>query len=66
MDIGLRDGIIKLPIGRDIYRDPAFQVSVEMSARAQLKRPEAVKYARKLLIRRAFYNTTESSWAHGL
>jgi Icc protein len=27
---------------------------------------DAIKYARKLLVRRAFYGSTESSWPHGL
>ncbi|MCP3393067.1 metallophosphoesterase [Bradyrhizobium sp. CCGB12] len=66
VDIGQPNGVIKLPIGRDIYRDPAFQVAVEMSANTEMKRAEAINYARKLLIRRAFYGSTESSWAHGL
>ncbi|MGV7216191.1 metallophosphoesterase family protein [Bradyrhizobium sp. UFLA05-112] len=66
VDIGLPNGTIRLPVGRDIYRDPAFQVAVEMSAKAEMKRAEAINFARKLLVRRAFYGSTESSWAHGL
>jgi hypothetical protein len=66
VDTGLPHGKIKLPVGRDIYRDPAFQVAVEIAARTKIQRADAISYARKLLIRRAFYHTSESSWAHGL
>jgi Icc protein len=66
VDNSLPSGMIRLPVGRDIYRDPAFQIAIEMSAKPEIKRTEAINYARKLLTRRAFYNSTESSWAHGL
>jgi hypothetical protein len=65
-DTALPLGIIKLPVGRDIYRDPAFQVAVEIRGVTRLNRNDAIGYARRLLTRRALYQSTESSWAHGL
>ena len=58
--------VIRLPVGRDIYRDPAFQVKLEIATKTDIKRTDAIKYARKLLVRRAFYGSTKSSWPHGL
>jgi Icc protein len=66
LDGTLPSGIIKLPVGRDIYRDPAFQVSIEIAQAKNITRKQAADFARKLLTRRAFYQLAENSWSHGL
>lgn len=65
-DKNLLRGLIHLPTGADYYRDPAFQVLIELRALDEIDRKQFVTFARRLLTRRAFYNEIEQSWSHAL
>ncbi|MGY4457456.1 metallophosphoesterase family protein [Bradyrhizobium sp. LB13.1] len=55
LDSNLPHGVVKLPAGRDFSRDPAVQSAIEIDACTALKRDEVTAFARRLLLRRAFY-----------
>lgn len=56
LDSDLPDGVVRLPVGRDLFRDPAVQSVIEIASCASLKRDQVLALARRLLSRRAFYN----------
>jgi Icc protein len=66
LDSNLPDGLIRLPVGRDFFRDPAFQSVIEIASCASLKRDQVLALARRLLSRRAFYDDGEPGWADTL
>jgi 3',5'-cyclic AMP phosphodiesterase CpdA len=65
-DSNLLDGLIRLPVGRDLSRDPAVQSAIEIASCASLKRDQVLRLARRLLSRRAFYDDDGQSWADTL
>jgi 3',5'-cyclic AMP phosphodiesterase CpdA len=66
LDSNLPDGVITLPVGRDLSRDPAVQSAIEIASYASLKRDQVLALARRLLSRRAFYDADGRSWADNL
>jgi Icc protein len=66
LDSNLPDGLIRLPVGRDFSRDPAFQSVIEIASCASLKRDQVLALACRLLSRRAFYDDGGPSWADTL
>lgn len=56
LDSNLPDGVVRLPVGRDLSRDPAVQSVIEIASCASLKRDQVLALARRLLSRRAFYD----------
>jgi hypothetical protein len=56
LDSNLLDGLIRIPVERDLSRDPAIQSAIEIAACASLKRDEVLRLARQLLSRHAFYD----------
>lgn len=63
LDLNLPDGIVRLPVGRDLSRDPAVQSVIEIASCASLKRHQVLALARRLLSRRAFYDDGAQDWA---
>ncbi|MCJ9702559.1 MULTISPECIES: metallophosphoesterase [unclassified Bradyrhizobium] len=63
LDSNLPDGIIRLPAGRDFSRDPAVQSAIEIASCASLKRDQVAVIARRLFMRRGFYDEAEPDWA---
>ena len=66
LDSNLPDGLVRLPVGQDFSRDPAFQSVIEIASCASLKRDQVLALARRLLSRRAFYDDGGPSWADTL
>jgi Icc protein len=66
LDSNLPDGLIRLPVGRDFSRDPAFQSVIEIASCASLKRDHVLALTRRLLSRRAFYDDGGPNWADTL
>ncbi|MBR0722932.1 metallophosphoesterase family protein [Bradyrhizobium manausense] len=66
LDSNLPDGLIRLPMGRDLSRDPAIQSSIEIASCASLKRDQVLTLVRRLLSRPAFYDDGEQNWADNL
>ncbi|WP_027553970.1 metallophosphoesterase [Bradyrhizobium sp. Cp5.3] len=66
LDSNLPDGIIRLPTERDFSRDPAFQAAIEIASCATPWRDQLPALIRPLLVRRAFYDDRELSWAEAL
>lgn len=64
LDSNLPDGVIRLPPGRDFSRDPAVQSSIEIASCASLKRDRIAAIARRLFMRRSFFDETEPNWAN--
>jgi 3',5'-cyclic-AMP phosphodiesterase len=64
LDSNLPHGVVRLPAGRDFSRDPAVQSAIEIDACTALKRDEVTAFARRLLLRRAFYADGEVDWAN--
>lgn len=62
LDSNLPDGVVRLPVGRDLSRDPAVQSAIEIASCASLKRDQVVALARRLLSRRAFYDDGGQDW----
>lgn len=56
LDSNLPDGVARLPVGRDLSRDPAVQSVIEIASCGSLKRDQVLALARQLLSRRAFYD----------
>lgn len=56
LDSNLTDSVVRLPVGRDLSRDPAVQSVIEIASCASLKRDRVLALARRLLSRGAFYN----------
>ncbi|MDE5464129.1 metallophosphoesterase [Bradyrhizobium sp. CSS354] len=63
LDSNLPHGVVRLPAGRDFSRDPAVQSGIEIDACTTLKRDQVAAFARRLLLRRAFYADGEVDWA---
>ncbi|MGY4509920.1 metallophosphoesterase family protein [Bradyrhizobium sp. USDA 3650] len=63
LDSNLPHGVVRLPAGRDFSRDPAVQSGIEIDACTTLKRDQVAAFARRLLLRRAFYADGEADWA---
>ncbi|MBR0778333.1 metallophosphoesterase [Bradyrhizobium diazoefficiens] len=66
LDSNLADGLIRLPAGRDFSRDPAFQSAIEIASCASLKRDQVTAFARRLFMRRSFYDEAGPDWASAL
>ncbi|QOZ42967.1 metallophosphoesterase [Bradyrhizobium sp. CCBAU 53340] len=66
LDSNLPDGLIRLPVGRDLSRDPAIQSAIEIASCATLKRDQVVALAHRLLSRPAFYGDGGQSWSDRL
>jgi Icc protein len=66
LDSNLPHGVVRLPAGRDFSRDPAVQSGIEIDACTTLKRDQVAAFARRLLLRRAFYADGEVAWADWL
>jgi 3',5'-cyclic-AMP phosphodiesterase len=64
LDSNLPHGVVRLPAGRDFSRDPAVQSGIEIDACTTLKRNQVAAFARRLLLRRAFYADDEVDWAN--
>lgn len=62
LDSNLPDGVVRLPMGRDLSRDPAVQSAIEIASCASLKRDQVLALARRLLSRRAFYDDGVQDW----
>jgi 3',5'-cyclic AMP phosphodiesterase CpdA len=56
LDSNLPDGLIRLPAGRDLSRDPAVQSAIEIASSLSLSRDEVLVLVRRLLSRPAFYD----------
>jgi len=56
LDSNLPEGLIRIPVGRDLSRDPAIQAAIEIASCVSLKRDEVLRLARQLLSRHAFYD----------
>ncbi|MDA9436746.1 metallophosphoesterase family protein [Bradyrhizobium sp. CCBAU 51627] len=63
LDSNLPDGLISLPAGRDLSRDPAIQSAIEIASSVSLKRDQVLALVRRLLSRRAFYDGGGQDWA---
>jgi 3',5'-cyclic AMP phosphodiesterase CpdA len=63
LDSNLPEGVVRLPVGRDLSRDPAVQSVIEIASCASLKRDHVLALARRLLSRRAFYDDGGQDWA---
>ena len=63
LDSNLPEGLIRLPLGRDLSRDPAIQSAIEIASCASLKRDQVLALARRLLSRPAFYDDCGQDWA---
>lgn len=63
LDSNLPDGVVRLPVGRDLSRDPAVQSVIEIASCASLKRDQVLALAHRLLSRRAFYDDGGQDWA---
>ena len=63
LDSNLPDGLVRIPAGRDLSRDPAVQTTIELAACASLKWEQVERLVRRLLSRRAFYDAGGESWA---
>ncbi|MBC9879294.1 metallophosphoesterase [Bradyrhizobium sp. INPA01-394B] len=66
LDSNLPDGLIRLPAGRDLSRDPAIQSVIEIASCVSLKRDQVLALVRRLLSRPAFYDDGGQSWADRL
>ena len=66
LDSNLPDGLIALPLGRDLSRDPAIRAAIEIASCTSLKRDQALALARRLLSRRAFHDDSGQGWADRL
>ncbi|MCK1721428.1 metallophosphoesterase [Bradyrhizobium sp. 141] len=66
LDSNLPDGVIRLPAGRDFSRDPAVQSAIEIASCASLKRDQVAAIARRLFMRRGFYDEAEPDWASAI
>jgi hypothetical protein len=66
LDSNLPDGLIRLPVGRDLSRDPAVQSAIEIASSALLTRDQVLALAHRLLSRRAFHDDSGLSWAEML
>jgi len=66
LDSNMPDGLIRLPVGRDLSRDPAIQSAIEIASCASLDRDQVLLLARRLLSRPAFYDDEGQSWADHL
>lgn len=66
LDSNLADGIIKLPAGRDFSRDPAVESAIEVVSSGALKRDQVAAIARRLFMRRGFYDEAQPDWANSL
>ncbi|MDH2403293.1 metallophosphoesterase [Bradyrhizobium sp. SSUT18] len=64
LDSNLPHGVIRLPAGRDFSRDSAVESAIEIDACTTLKRDQVAVFARRLLLRRAFYADGEVDWAN--
>ncbi|MGY3078977.1 hypothetical protein ACVWZZ_005385 [Bradyrhizobium sp. LM6.10] len=64
LDSNLPHGVVRLPAGRDFFRDPAVQSAIEIDACTALKLDEVTAFVRRLLLRRAFYADGEVDWAN--
>jgi len=56
LDSNLLDGLVRIPAGRDLSRDPAIQAAIEIASCTSLKRDQVLRLARQLLSRHAFYD----------
>lgn len=66
LDSNLSEGLVRIPAGRDLSRDPAIQVAIEIASSTSLKRDQVLQIASRLLSRRAFYHDGGKSWADNL
>ncbi|MCK1357924.1 metallophosphoesterase [Bradyrhizobium sp. 199] len=64
LDSNLPDGAIRLPAGRDFSRDPGVQSAIEIASCGSLKRDQVAVIARRLFMRRSFYDEAEPDWAN--
>lgn len=63
LDSNLPGGLVRIPAGRDLSRDPAIQAAIEIASCASLKRDQVLRLARQLLSRHAFYDGGERNEA---
>ncbi|MGX4802127.1 metallophosphoesterase family protein [Bradyrhizobium guangdongense] len=62
LDSNLPDGLIRLPAGRDLSRDPAVQSAIEIASSTSLSRDQVLGLVRRLLSRPAFYDAGGQDW----
>ncbi|SFO47978.1 3',5'-cyclic AMP phosphodiesterase CpdA [Bradyrhizobium sp. Ghvi] len=62
LDSNLPEGLICLPAGRDLSRDPAVRSAIEIASSASLSRDQVLGLVRRLLSRPAFYDGCRQDW----
>jgi hypothetical protein len=66
LDSNLPEGLVRIPAGRDLSRDPAIQSAIEIASCTSLTRDQVLALASRLLSRCAFYDDGAQSWADNL